>query len=554
MALGFTIVLTIFVVAMIGFTSSSSRNARLSASDLTSRQYAEAGLNAAYSMIVNQKTISGGNPSAANLLGCNGASGATDTTGPSNCSSPTPKVFCITASSGCSAGTSGSASVFGFFSGANPATYNGITVPASTWYLTSTGYALNPNTNAVDAKATSGEVTITPINSGAVAAVWNHMFITSPLTSACSVDFGGNGELITDPLYVIGNLCLSGQNVSIQEAAGGQPVDLMVGGKLVLSGSGTNVGIDSSHKIYSGVVVGGCTTVSVTSSTSPCAPAPASPAFNYYVKNTDTFVANDAPQETTADMANDYATFDPGPKHTCLAGTTPAPLADAAFDSNLAASNEPDISGSTTAGTSFELVPNFSYACISKNGASTGYLIWNNGASSITVANVPTSGQNLTVPSKTLAINGSIFFDSNLTISQTATYSGTAAIEAAGTITFNGNATTLCAVANCVFTNWQGTSGNNSMLTLAALQTNVTAITFTNNSQTFQGSLWCQPSSKMTFVKNGVTVEGPIAIGSFDNSFNNATFDPLPIIKNMPVGAPLPPNTGVSVGPLITTK
>ena len=42
----------------------------------------------------------------------------------------------------------------------------------------------------------------------------------------------------------------------------------MVGGKLVLSGSGSKVGTDSTHPITSGVVVGGCTTVSVASATS----------------------------------------------------------------------------------------------------------------------------------------------------------------------------------------------------------------------------------------------------------------------------------------------
>jgi hypothetical protein len=92
------------------------------------------------------------------------------------------------------------------------------------------------------------------------------------------------------------------------------------------------------------------------------------------------------------------------------------------------------------------------------------------------------------------------------------------------------------------------------MLTLVALKSNTTSITFTDNTQTFQGSLWAQPSSKMTFVKNGVTVEGPISIGSFDATFNNATFKPLPVIKNMPPGAPLPPNSGATVGSMTITK
>jgi len=45
-----------------------------------------------------------------------------------------------------------------------------------------------------------------------------------------------------------------------------------------------------------------------------------------------------------------------------------------------------------------------------------------------------------------------------------------------------------------------------------------------------------------------------MSIGKFDNSFNNAVFIPLPVIKNMPVGAPLPPNTGATVGSLVITK
>ena len=94
-----------------------------------------------------------------------------------------------------------------------------------------------------------------------------------------------------------------------------------------------------------------------------------------------------------------------------------------------------------------------------------------------------------------------------------------------------------------------------NMLTLVSVKKNaVPAIQFTNNAQTFQGSMWTQPSSSMNFVKNGVDIQGPMAIGAFDATFNNASFQPLPVIKNMPVGAPLPPNTGVTVGPLIVTK
>jgi len=186
----------------------------------------------------------------------------------------------------------------------------------------------------------------------------------------------------------------------------------------------------------------------------------------------------------------------------------------------------------------FELVPGSSYQCTSASGASVGQLSWNN-------------------TTKVLTITGSVFIDGNLTISQTGSYSGTGVIEVSGTITFNGNSTKFCAANPCntAANAWQGTSGNNSMLTLVSLVTsNASAVQFTDNSQTFQGSLWTQPSSGLHFVKNGVTVEGPMSLGSFDASFNNATFIPLPLITNMPVGAPLPPNTGASLGTLTITK
>jgi hypothetical protein len=158
-----------------------------------------------------------------------------------------------------------------------------------------------------------------------------------------------------------------------------------------------------------------------------------------------------------------------------------------------------------------------------------------------------------------LTINGSIFFDSNLTISQSANYTGAAVIEAAGTISINGNATKLCAVYNsnsndCDWSNWQGTTSNRSMLTLASLASTTPTISFTNNSQSFQGSLWTQPTGSVTFVKNGDNIEGPISVGTFDSSFNNASFQPMPVITNMPVGAPLPPNTGATVSSFTILK
>src|SRR5207253_6505933 len=215
-------------------------------------------------------------------------------------------------------------------------------------------------------------------------------------------------------------------------------------------------------------------TISVSSSTSACGTS-----SRYYVTGADTFVPTEAPEMTPTQIAAAYNSADPGPAHTCATGG----LASTAFD------NDTTQNGTNT---SFELLPAGStYTCISQNGSSTGQLTWNG-----------TSSTWNGVPAKTLVVNGRVFFDGNLTISSSGTYTGTGAIDAAGTVTFNGNATTLCATNPCntAAGAWQGSSGNSSMLTLVALASNVTSITFTNNSQTYQGSLWSQPSSTMTFV------------------------------------------------------
>lgn len=512
-ALGTLLVLGIVVASAVNFSSASGRSARLDAQRVSASDFAEAGVQAAFAVLGAQNR-SGGNPSAANLLGCAGAAGPNDTNGPSNCSAPARLAVCVRAPAGCTAGSAGTASVYGFFSGPNPASYNGVAVPPSTWLVVSTGYAWNPNTNAVGQNTLRALVRVSSLGAGAVASVWNHVFITAPLVqSQCALSFGGNGVQITVPLYVVGNVCLGsgGAGATVLETT--QPVDMQVGGKLVLLG-GSKVGADSAHPITSGVVVGGCTTVSVAASGAPC-----TSGFNYWVKSSDTFVPNEAPAQTADEIARDYATFDPGPKHRCAAGSNP-------FD------NDTVMNASAP---TFDLTPATSYSCVSQGGASVGQLVWDASA-------------------KRLTINGSIFFDGNIAVSQSATYTGTAIIENSGTITFNGNGTALCATGppcNTSANAWQGSSGNYSMLTLASVASNTTAITFTNNSQIFQGSLWTQPSSSMTFVKNGVTVEGPMSIGSFDANFNNAKLIPLPVIKNMPVGAPVPPNTAASIDPPI---
>jgi Tfp pilus assembly protein PilX len=517
MALGFLVVLTILVTSLISYTTATTHATSSSGKKLDATQYAEAGLNYAYGILA-QQISSGGNPIAANLLGCAGATGPSDTNAPSNCSTPTPKIFCMRGGS-CTAGSPQTVSLYGYFSGTNAQTFAGFSVPASTWLLVATGYSSNPGTGGVTPHTMYASVTANGQTSGAVGAMWNHVFLTAPLVAnQCQTDFSSNNLVIDVPLYVIGNLCFSGNNNIVKEI--GQPVDLQVGGKLVINGNNGNaVGVSASVPITSGVVVGGCTNGAVTSSTTPCA----SPAYRYWVTTTDTFSAQSAPSQTTADIQKDYTSFDPGPKHPCQAGTNPAPLASTVFDNNTTYNNS---------AASFELAPASSYSCISQNGSSVGQLTWDSTA-------------------KKLTINGSVFFDGSLTISQSVYYVGTGIIEVAGTVKINGLNTTVCATSPCntALNAWQGTSGNNSMLTLAPLASG-TSMTLTNNNQTFQGSIWTQPTATLSFAGNNDTVEGPLSIGTLDTPSNNAALKPLPAIKNMPLGAPLPPNVGVTISPL----
>jgi hypothetical protein len=275
---------------------------------------------------------------------------------------------------------------------------------------------------------------------------------------------------------------------------------------------------------------------------------------SYYSSNVGAYVTQDDPELTTQQAEQDYSNFDPGPMHTCLTGTTPAPLATSALDYNIASgegsSVMPDNSGSGSSGGVFDITPSSSYACVSQSGLNTGYIIWNAGSSSITVT---VGSNNVTVAAKQLAVNGSIFIDGPIKVSQSMTYKGVGVIMAAGQISFPTNSETICAQnTSCVFSNWQGSTGNNDMLTLATLLANsATAINWTGQGITFQGSLWCRPSSTFYLTgQGGPQIQGPMSVGSMNIVGNSFSFKPLPVIKNMPVGAPVPPNVSAQIGPL----
>jgi hypothetical protein len=166
---------------------------------------------------------------------------------------------------------------------------------------------------------------------------------------------------------------------------------------------------------------------------------------------------------------------------------------------------------------------------------------------------VTVGSSSVVVAAKQLAINGSVFIDGPIKISQSMTYKGVGVIMAAGQINLPTNNTTICAQnTNCTFSNWQGDTGNTDMLTLATLLDNSSAaINWTGQGITFQGSLWCRPKSTFFLTgQGGPVIQGPMSVGSMNINGNSFTFNPLPVIKNMPTGAPVPPNVSAQIGPL----
>ena len=62
--------------------------------------------------------------------------------------------------------------------------------------------------------------------------------------------------------------------------------------------------------------------------------------------------------------------------------------------------------------------------------------------------------------------------------------------------------------------------------------------------------MWAPTSSKVAFTGNGYEIQGPLAAGAMNIVANTFHFDPLPVIANMPLGAPVPPNVSVTINPM----
>src|SRR5437763_13802086 len=133
------IALSLMVSAVVVYTPQNQTAAKRSAGDTRALAYAEAGLQTAYSTIIRQNTIVGGNPVNPALFGC-----AAGSSGASNCA--TISTTCVSVAVTCSGSTpqDGTARVYGIYGGLTGTTYQGWSVAKATWLLGFTGFASHP--------------------------------------------------------------------------------------------------------------------------------------------------------------------------------------------------------------------------------------------------------------------------------------------------------------------------------------------------------------------------------------------------------------------------
>lgn len=495
MALGIMLVLTISTVAMISYTSAGSRNANVSGSRVTAQTLAESGLGAANSVITNAA-----NASLPTLLGC---------TANGNNSALPCQDLSVTEPGGTA-----------WFHGL----YTQGAGSSGAWTITAYGDVHNPTGGADLKKTVTATVSITGGGTQNNISIWNYVFSTAPQASGCEVDLSGTQVVIDIPLYVTGDLCLSGTQAKILEntATGGQPVDLRVGGVVKYTGTQTTVGL-STAKLTSGLAGGGCSTVA-----NPTA-HPCTTTDNWFVKTTDTPITATPP---TIDLNYWYTNASPGPKNPCGASTPSPKLAATIFDSDAT------MNGTTP---SFNLTPGSSYNCVT----STGTLNWN-------------------ASTHILTIGGTLFFDGNVTSSDSAAmYHGLATIYVNGTLSFTATQTSLhagcpsspaapthqCAFAD-VSTEWNPTK---DMLIFITSKTNGVAVNFSGTQNEFQGGLYCDSTSTVNLSGTQTKVEGPIICGRFSWGTQTKLY-PLPTITSLPPGAPLPPNAPATISPPVITS
>jgi hypothetical protein len=316
------------------------------------------------------------------------------------------------------------------------------------WTITVTGSTPNKTQGSKpQARTITRKVRISPAAAGGVnMTVWNYLYSDAPPGSCLDL---ANNSTIGVPFYIRGDLCISNnaavaRNDTFSTLFPNTP-QLQVGGKITL-GNNAYVGTSGAH--LNGVQTGaGCGSTPH----NPCTTGDGVYADQYLTTPPNL-------SKPVIDLATWYRDSEPGPKHPCTSSSGTPPI----FDT--------DSTQNTSAGT-INLTPVTSYSCTFVDGAGStlGQISWDGVA-------------------KTMAVAGTLFFDGNLSFSQSLVYSGRATLYAAGTVNFPNNAT-VCGIAGCT-TSWDST---NNLMVLVAGSNNQSpsfAMNLSNNAQ-FQGAVEC---------------------------------------------------------------
>jgi hypothetical protein len=268
------------------------------------------------------------------------------------------------------------------------------------WTMTATA-TYNGITKTVTAQANvPSPITV---NDG---SVWNYLYADS-LTGCTSL---ANNTIITVPIFVRGNLCMS-NSAQITGA------NVEVGGNITFLNT-SSIGASSTSKIDTLQVAGTCN--GVAGGTGTCDGNHA-PVWANHVQRTLSTPLN----MPTVDLGSNYLTSNPGPAtgHDCGAGSTGVP--GNFFDNDR-------IQNNSVANAATNLFPNSDYDC--KNASGTSEIQWNH-------------------TTNTLTLSGSdarFYFDGNFIVgsSSTINYAGQGTLYFSGTVAFNGSSG-VCGIANC---------------------------------------------------------------------------------------------------------
>jgi Tfp pilus assembly protein PilX len=356
-------------------------------------------------------------------------------------------------------------------------TYNSV---SKIWTLTGTGTYDNPAGGTSLSRTVTTEVQVVT-SSGTADPAWFYNY--SDATSGCMTI--KNNATFNAPIYVRGNLCLP-NNAHVTGSS------LHVGGTITVANN-ASVGY-SATPVATVNVVGGCTGGSP--NPHPCVSGIADRVYD------GDGVVTQTPGTLTkppVDLTYWYQNASPGPRNNCTTGSMPG-----GFDSGTGGTAVPP--NPNRSRPTFTLTPATAYNC----QTASGRLTWTPGSPG------------------TLLINGTIYFDGNITLpnNANAVYQGTGTLYASGTITFNNNAK-LCGISGCT-ASWDT---NANYLVIVAGAATGTGLTIVNNA-VFQGAAYVVSNYNLN---NNGAMWGPVIAAQLDLGNNAGAWMPL---SGLPPGAP----------------